>query len=63
MEKTTNFLVMFALTFLVSASASAIFTRVFDLNYIYVLFVVSGLALMGFVYLTVGKGKKKWRKK
>jgi len=63
LDKTSNFFIMFVLTFLVSASASTIFTKVFDLNYIYILFTVSGLVLIIFVYLTVGKGKKKWRKK
>lgn len=59
MDKTTNFLVMFVLMFLVSTSASVIFTRVFDLEWIYVLFVISGGSLIVFVYYTIGKRRRK----
>lgn len=58
LDKATNFIVMFVLTFLVSISASAIFTRVFDLEWIYALFIVSGVGLMVFVYYTIGRRKK-----
>jgi len=59
LDKATNFIITFVLTFLVSTSASVIFARVFDLEWIYALFVVSGLALIGFVYYTIGKRRRK----
>ena len=59
MDKATNFIIMFVLTFIVSTSASVIFSRVFDLEWIYALFAIAGIGLIVFVYYTIGQRRKK----
>lgn len=49
-DKNAAFLIQFVLIFLVSTSASVLFNRLFDMDLIYGVFAISGIALIFFVY-------------
>lgn len=57
LDKNTYFIVEFIIIFFVSASASVIFDRLFNIEYIYGLFICSSLALILFLFY-VKRSKK-----